>query len=356
MKIFCLLAALAKGGMERQLIILMEELSRRGYDITLVTFSPRVDAYELPSVIKRVKIVNSSRIFSVLRLCHYLHKAVSEGDVIISFGRIASTVGILSSLFTKRRFILGERNLKPLSRFQKCLYKKADVIVPNSRSQEKYLRGLYSNKPTIHCITNYTDTNHFRPKKELINTEDRKVIGIFARIHPQKNIVRFINAIHLLVSHNVTNFRVEWYGAKQSREGVVDSYYDEVINHITTLGLENYIKICEPVNNVVETINYFDAICLPSLFEGFSNSISEAICCGKIVLASDVSDNSVMVHDSENGFLFNPNQESDIANAIKKFLILSDEKILSMEQYSRKLAVELFNLQSFGDSYESLLK
>ena len=95
--------------------------------------------------------------------------------------------------------------------------------------------------------------------------------------------------------------------------------------------------------------------CEPSLFEGFSNSISEAICCGMPVLASDVSDNGLMIKNGVNGFLFDPHNIHTIVESIVSFINLSEEEIYQMGIESRRIAEGLFDKGVFANGYIELI-
>ena len=97
-------------------------------------------------------------------------------------------------------------------------------------------------------------------------------------------------------------------------------------------------------------------MCLPSLHEGFSNSISEYICCGRPVICSDVSDNSVMVHDGENGFLFDPLNVESIMEAFVRYFDISFEQRDKMGVRSREIAESLFDKDKFIESYIKLIE
>lgn len=99
----------------------------------------------------------------------------------------------------------------------------------------------------------------------------------------------------------------------------------------------------------------FDAICLPSFFEGFSNTISEAICCGHPVICSDVSDNSLMVKEGENGLLFDPKNIESMSQAIISFYNLPYEKVIEMSANSRRIAEALFDKEKFVNSYVRII-
>ena len=60
--------------------------------------------------------------------------------------------------------------------------------------------------------------------------------------------------------------------------------------------------------------------------------------------------------DGVNGFLFNPFDESDMASAIKKFLLLSKSKWHEMGCKSRELALERFCEKTFVDKYVQLIE
>lgn len=360
--VYCLLAALSKGGMERQMIVLMKELLQRGYNVTLVTISARKDMYSCDNRINRVRLakdgMNKLAIFKAMWT--YFHKEVEDDSVIISFGTIINLFGILSTIGKRIKFIAGERNLTiketMVDKMAYSLYKRVNYIVPNSYSQKSYLEHRIKKfKGKITTITNFTDTDYFTPQLDLLNKESVRVISVFARIHPQKNLLGFAKAIKYVIDLGYKEFRVDWYGATSAKEGKLDKYHEQAKRLINELGIDKYLRLHAPIMNVPEVINYSDAICLPSYKEGFSNSISEAICCGKIVLASDISDNGVMVENNVNGFLFDPNDTSSMASSIIKYLKLDEYEVQSMSHASREKALSLFNLKRFGDQYEELI-
>ena len=70
----------------------------------------------------------------------------------------------------------------------------------------------------------------------------------------------------------------------------------------------------------------------------------------------EVSDNSVMVHDGENGFLFNPYDIEDMVNAFEKLIYTSIDDKIKMQRKSRDIAQKLFNKDSFVQSYVKLIE
>ena len=74
------------------------------------------------------------------------------------------------------------------------------------------------------------------------------------------------------------------------------------------------------------------------------------------MICSDVSDNSVMVHNGENGFLFDPEDVESIVSAFLKFISLSSDEREEMGKRSREIAMSLFDKEKFVSEYVNLIE
>ena len=110
-----------------------------------------------------------------------------------------------------------------------------------------------------------------------------------------------------------------------------------------------------PISNIQEEYRKADVFCLPSLYEGFPNVLCEAMSCGKPVLCSRVYDNPNIVHEGENGLLFDPLNVDDMAATIERYLDLPQEQKDKMGRKSREIAVEMFSGESFIQKYVAIL-
>ena len=202
-------------------------------------------------------------------------------------------------------------------------------------------------------IPNYTDVNQFIVQPMPHN--ERIKIGIFGRYGKQKNYERFADVLRLLKKEFGAVFHVDWYGNRELGSETNPDYiiFSELVKNYD---IEDVITLNGHTDKVAEIIPKFDVMCLPSLGEGFSNSIGEYICCGKPVLCSDVADNSVMVKDGINGFLFNPKSVTEMTNAFKHFFSLSELEKKQMGIESRKIAESLFDKEKFVNSYIELIE
>lgn len=354
------ITAMSSGGAEHQLSMLATFLVEKNYDVSIVTFADLEDHYSIPKEIKRIRLAEGKSTPQKL-LSIYKYFLTCKTDCVISFGARENTLclGPLS-LRPHIKVLAGERcaTFNGLTWYKKLnykfLYRRANYIVPNSFTQKKDIAQIeprYEQK-TI-AITNYTDPSVYITSDAPHN---KKVeIGIFCRYSAQKNYERFAEAVKLLKTEVTVPFHFTWYGNMMTK-GNPNADYLKMEDLVEDYQIADVLTLNDHVKNVASLIPTFDAMCLPSLVEGFSNSISEYICCGKPVICSDVADNGVMVKDGQNGFLFDPKNVQEMANTFAKFLNLSISERTRMGSESRKLAEELFDKERFVNSYINLIE
>ncbi len=354
-KIICLIESLGSGGAERQLTGLAVMLKQQGYDVEVWTYYPN-DFY-----LQRLKDGNvtyryipeaqgKKQRISVLR--KELKRA--NPDTVVAYLDTACMVAcIIKALGAKFKLIVSERNttqhLSRRERLKFFLYRFANYIVPNSHTQSDLIK---SNFPflahKVKCITNFVDTGVFVPAKTKIDRTPKRILTV-ARIMPQKNVINYIKAIKKVVDKGGM-LRVDWYG-----NSVDGNYYDECKQAVANNGLENIIFFHPAKSNIIDEYQNADWFCLPSLYEGFPNVVCEAMSCGLPILASNVCDNTHIVTEGENGFLFNPLDEDQIVNTLLKSLDTPEQNNVTMGDNSRKMAVDKFSSTTFINRYIDII-
>jgi len=106
-------------------------------------------------------------------------------------------------------------------------------------------------------------------------------------------------------------------------------------------------------DRVPEILNAMDVFVLPSLGEGMSNTLLEAMSCGLPVLASRTGGNPEVVVDRESGWLFAPGNSDDLADQLE-YLAASLETRRQLGKNARERAVQLFSLNGMMQRYRSL--
>ena len=348
--------ALGSGGAERQLSGLSSMLKAEGHDVRVITYFPKFFYKDV--------LDNSGVEFEYLPAAQSKYKRIPllaktiksyAPEVVIAYSPSAAGIACLFKKCGFRyKLIVSERNTtQTISKREKVkffLYRWADFIVSNSNMQAHFIEKNYPHllSKTI-VITNYVDTDYFCPCELRIVSDNVCKIICVGRDHPQKNIIRFIEAINILIKRGL-HLRVDWYGSFES------SYGELCKSRIKELELEQHFNLKGETKQIRDEYRKHDVFCLPSIYEGFPNVLCEAMSCGLPVICSDVCDNVLIVKDTVNGLLFNPHSIEDITMKIEHFMKLAEIEKEKMRLANRKYAVEMFSKKTFLAKYNSLIE
>lgn len=357
MKILCFTDGFNQGGAERQLIGLANLLQQHGFDVTLASYH-KENFYRslMDSCNLKYDFIESSGLqLSKLVSCYKYFKTKGFDCVISYKGGCNQICCLLKAIGMSFKLIVSERCLVyDFNAFQKrkfFLYRFADYIVPNSYAQEKFIGEHYPKllAKTV-TITNFTDIDTFVPVKN--ETHSKLRVLVTARISHQKNIKRFIEALSILKKENLS-IDVKWFGNVNFGE---DTYALECKELIERYGIGDIFHLLPATTSISTEYQSCDVFCLPSIFEGYPNVVCEAMSCGKPVLCSNVCDNSTIVEDGVNGYLFDPYNIMDIVQAFRKVYSLSINQREEMGTKSREMAVVKFSKKTFVNKYIKLIE
>lgn len=355
-KIILFTDSLGAGGAQRQLVGLAKLLKDAGDNVSILTYHK--DDFYAPFLMENgveYRLLEGAQgtLKRITKVCKYIRQ--EKPDVLISYQEVPSLIACIAKISNPRvKLIVSERNttqvVDKIVRIRFFLYRWANVIVPNSYSQEKFIKDYYPklmNKVTT--ITNFVDLKKFDLPQDK-KVPNKPIIMTAASIFPSKNTLGFIEALRILNGEG--EFLVKWYGFSERNV----EYYNQCLQKIKEYGLENHIQLLPKTQNIKECYNSADYFCLPSFFEGTPNVICEAISCGLPVLCSDVCDNAIYVHEGENGFLFNPKSPESIAGAIRRMLSLNETQYAEFSKKSRIIAEEKLSQDVFLEKYQEVIK
>lgn len=353
-RIICLIESLGSGGAERQLTYLASQLKEKGYEVEVWTYYPN-DFYAHILYSAGVKWRFISEAQSKLKRIFVLKRQLSTAnpDTVIAYLDTCTSVAcIIKALGAKFRLIVSERNttqkLTLRERVKFFLYRWADCVVPNSYTQTKFISDHYPSLcGKVHTITNFVDTDKFCPPVDRVSNEKLRILTV-ARVVPQKNVLRLLEAVKLLKDSGY-DFKYDWYGNPTD-----DEYYQLCKEAISMYGIEDVFEFHKQSKNIVSEYQRSDAFCLPSLYEGFPNVICEAMSCGIPVVCSDVCDNRKIVEHGINGYLFSPFSLEEIVTSLS-LLFQSDTDYGMFSMNSRAIALNKFDKSTFILSYCNLI-
>lgn len=357
MRILCLIDQYGSGGAERQMSYLAAGLKAQGQDVQLVVFNPDDSFYDdwtkkqgveleyCPAGINRWK-----RIWEIVKLVR-----TYRPDVVIVYKDSTTIAACLARMLCNFKLIVSERNTtQALTRREKMkfwLYRWADAIVPNSNSQGEFIK---KNFPELgekaHVIRNMVDTKTFIPGEKAGESTILKVVTT-ARINPQKNVLNYLQAIKILKDRGCTA-QFFWYGNQTASP----EYFAKVKMKVEELGISDYITFYKPERNVANIYQNADIFCLPSIYEGFPNTLCEAMACGLPVVCSNVCDNPDIVNSSNCGVMVEPYSPENIANALELVTKASSDERIEMGKQARIRILRLCSPEAFIRHYRELIK
>lgn len=238
--------------------------------------------------------------------------------------------------------------LTPLIR---TIWSKASAVISNSLGL-KELALQTNEKQEIGIIYNGVDVNDFSPGMSASPRDDRFVVTLGAtRVTARKGIVYLLSAVKKLIL-KYPSILLEIMGDGNDRErleGIVRESHLE--GNVTFLG-----RIPRE-----ETVMYYrraNLFVLPSLNEGMSNAMLEALSVGLPIITTDTGGAKELVEDGVNGFIIGIKDVSALEERIQRFL--ADRELCKrMGEKSREKALQMSwgNVASqYRTIYESLKK
>lgn len=173
----------------------------------------------------------------------------------------------------------------------KCLYGKADKVIAVSKGIEyDLIHNLKLSSHNIETIYNGHDIDKIRQmaesKEELFQEkEDRDypIIVTMGRMSYPKGQWHLIRALKK-VKETFPDIRLLILG-----DGELQTEQWKLVEEC---GLEEQVIFCGFLNNPFSVLAKCDVFVLPSMYEGFSNALIEALACGLPCLATDFKSSS----------------------------------------------------------------
>lgn len=128
----------------------------------------------------------------------------------------------------------------------------------------------------------------------------------------------------------------------------------ELARRAESLGIADRLHIHPSSKAILKEISKFDVFINTSHAEGLSNSMLEAMACGKIILSTPVSGAAEIIDEGKNGFVIDDYSGNAIAKAVLRAANMTPEKMEEMFRHSLKKTQDEFDIGKVVDQYEKL--
>ena len=330
------------GGAEQQAFQLSNHLLAKGIDVSVLTSQqPNCKKYELVDnvPVNRVHILkkkeHTQSFLTSLSLffsfSFFLIKNRKKYDIIHAHQLYISafTASVIGRLLGKKTLakiastgLAGEMyNLSKtfLGRFMKKQILKLNFVIATSKGAMDELKqnGFKTNQ--ILYIPNGVDTIRFssvntiqkkKLRKKLSLPINKKILLFTGRTAKKKRVDLILKAFSKIEKKRDDVFLLV-VGEKQNFKVLNEIIKEEKIKNIHFTG---------KVNNVDEYLKSSDIYILPSVSEGLSNALLEAMSCGLPCIVTKIPGNVDLVKDGETGLLVNVDSSEEIFVRANKLL------------------------------------
>jgi sugar transferase (PEP-CTERM/EpsH1 system associated) len=174
------------------------------------------------------------------------------------------------------------------------------------------------------------------------------IIGTVGRMQAVKNPIVLVHAfVHALQSRPELRGRLRLV---MVGDGPLRAPCQELLERA---GLSDLAWLPGELDDVEKVLRGLDGFVLPSLAEGVSNTILEAMACGLPVVATAVGGNADLVSDGVTGIIVPPGDAPAIAASVLR-LADNPESAVRMGKAGRESVESRFSLQAMVAAYQGL--
>jgi len=335
----------AQGGIEIQMHLLVQELVKKNYQVTIITRDmPGTQKIENTEGIHLLRLDNPivpldvwNGFFFILKNIKAIKKIIAHEHIDIihvhqsemscsyayllrKFIQIPIVTTVHTSLHVDKEYLKVRFNLKepfrwlfrilPVLWFENKSFRASDYLITVSKNLKHYCSSIRNDNQVIR-ISNAINLQQFNPDTVPADFNIKEFIILCpGRISPEKGQVYLVDALNLV--RQKIPAHVVFMGS-----GSADSL-QVLKNRINLLHLDDFIHIfpAQPYEAMPSFYKAADLIAIPSLSESFGLAVLENMAIGNVVVASDVGGIPELIENGKSGLLVPPANPQLLAEAI----------------------------------------
>ena len=355
----------AIGGAEKQALEISRALVSRGVKVTVLTRriegAPAEEIMDGVSVL-RLPVLGSGALdsfFFMVKSFFYLLRHAAEYDVVhVHLASSPAVAAVLAGRLTGRRTVIklgGGKGVDEITLSMKTWpgrlklkffqWAGPELLVLNSEVYDWMKSDPAFSGLKLARFKNGVDTGRYSPlsyqekisAKAAMGFENSTIFLFVGRLSPEKRVREFVEVWAEFFAEEMLKpkMRLVIVGKGPERESIEKAVRDlEVGGTVTLAGAKDDLR---PYYGAA------DVFVLPSISEGLSNSMLEAMSSGAAIMAGNVGGAREAVEDGVNGFLFDPVSRQAVKACLKKFM--ADKTIpLKMGEKARETAVKKYSM------------
>ena len=263
------------------------------------------------------------------------------------YGAVAARLANVSAIHSEHGRTFPGKPVRAIA--QRFLLRGVDAAFAVSEQLKRDLiRELGVRGDRFEVVYNGVDTSRFSPKRTAVATGAHLrplVIGSVGRLVSVKNYQLLLRAIARLPADPPTRLLLVGDGPEKPA----------LARLAADLNLQDKVEFLGHREDVPQLLPEMDIFVLPSLSEGMSNTLLEAMAAGVTVAASDVGGNREIIEPERSGLLF---RNTDVIGAAEQLRRLVSDPGLRAELAQAAVARVRrdFSINAMLERYESLYR
>ena len=364
------ITTLGLGGAEVMLFKLLQHTDRRRFAHHVYSLAAlygpiasRIQALQIPVTSMEMKLGSLPDPRAVLRLARLLREVRPDivGTWLYHADLLGGTAAKLARPGLPVVWNIRQSNLDPALNRRRTLQVVRvcarlsswlpDTIVCCSSEARRSHAAVGYDESKLRVIPNGFDLSAFHPdadarravRAELGISDDTPVIGMVARVDPQKDHRNFVDAAARLLARR-PDVRFVLCGHNTSPDNVM------LAEWIDAAGVRPACHVLGPRHDIPRLTAAFDIATLSSVGEGFPNVLGEAMACGVPCVATDVGDSAEVIGDT--GYVVPPRDAGALARAWDELLAAGRAAREALGLRARQRIEERFSIQRIARLYE----
>jgi len=360
LKILHVVTSLEPGGMENGLVNVARMLDPGQFEVYVAclersgAFSERLPQLENITVLGKRSGFSPQALFrlgcEISRTKPALIHSHNLGPLIYS--SLATGLGLACPILHGEHASLNEEECSPRRlRQRRLLYHCCRSVHTVAEGLTRHLVELGFPSKKITTIVNGVDTHRFFPgdrlstRRQIPVPEAALLLGIVGRFGPFKRHAMLLEAFSSL-AESYPNLHLLIVGGGGNEE---QNIAEKVRQH-PQAGRIHLVGFQE---NPVPFYQSLDLLVVPSINEGLSNAVLEAMACGVPVLANSACGNGDVITDQEDGFVADLSSVEKLQSQLFKHL--SNPALLSViGKKARQKAISAFSIDKMVSGYAEL--
>jgi sugar transferase (PEP-CTERM/EpsH1 system associated) len=354
---------LLRGGLENGLVNLVERMDAEHYEHVICavrTLGPNADrlskkarvfcltkkhgsSLQVPALVEAIREVRPD----------VVHSRNWGGVEAVIAGRWTHSCSLIHS---EHGLEMNSAKRDPWRRvlFRRLAYELSDKVLAVSHQ----LRNIHSRRTgfparKITVIHNGVDDQRFSPdpavrqrmRDELGISDGELCIGCVGSLFPVKSHITLLRALDTVARHG--SWRLLVIGEGPERQNLE--------NYLDGRSWKRQVSFLGSTDRVPQLLKAMDVYVLPSLYEGISNALLEAMATALPVISSSAGGNPEVVVEGESGLMFPAGDEKMLASQLL-YLLEDAERRRGIGQRAQCRVREHFSLRSMVDAYAQVYR